>query len=158
MPIPQSVPWLEVATGQTVHSRHPSEFVGASATIDSVFRVVARLVDGEPHASPRGQLPTGQPSRRTAQRWRAGLLTKAQEWMHCIRLALINRLVPRPLEELFPLNGVPPPTPLRARSDVPFRHLRDALWLLFEGARRSNLSVHTLLVAARRDLMNAPHC
>ena len=150
--------WRHVATGKTLHDRPAWEFRWASATIDVAFHAVATRLQtaiGESKEPVPRSAATGPPSDRTVLRWLNRLRADALAWQHAIRLAVINRLVPRPLEEILPPGGVPPPAELRYRLDRPTEQLVAAVWFLVEATHHVDVAAHTLLVEARRDPMTA---
>ena len=146
--------WLEVATGRTVHDRPDWELPWARAAIDVVFLTVATWV-----LSGRGLHRTtwpwspDRPCRRTACRWLRRLRPHALRWQQALRAVFIDRLAPRPLEEILPTGGIPPPEgrhPSQWSAQV--LQLSGGLWLLCEAAQQLHIPVSTLLVEARRRL------
>ena len=146
--------WLHVDTGTTMHDRPPWDLPWSSSSIDVIFVVLAAWVlgaDGVHRA--RWSCHSEHPSPRTAQRWLARIVAEASSWRHAIRVALIDLLSPRPLEEIVPTGGIPPPGK-RWRHSKPeavqaVGQLHDGLWLLTRGAEILSIPVRTLLVEAK---------
>ncbi len=84
------------------------------------------------------------------QRWLDRLRPDALRWQDAIRLAVIDRLAPRPLEEFLPTGGIPPPEG-RHQSLWPAEvwQLQRGMWLTKTATHLLDSPVHTLLVEAR---------
>lgn len=145
--------WLEVATGRTRHDRPLWELAWARSPLDIVFLTLSAwlLSDRGLHHATWPWEPE-RPSRRTAQRWLKRLRPNALCWQHAIRLAVIDRLAPRPLEEFLPTGGIPPPEGRQRRLHAEVLRLSRGLWLLEKAAQELLIPVNTLLVEARRRL------
>ena len=146
--------WQEVSTKRTVHDRPLWELAWSSSTIDVVFLTLTAWLlskDGLHRVAwPWSDEP---PSRRTAQRWLERLRPDALRWQHAIRLAVIDRLAPRPLEEFLPTGGIPPPKGRHtSQESAAVWQLHSGLWLLNRAAQQLGIPVSTLLVEARRRL------
>jgi hypothetical protein len=88
---------------------------------------------------------------RTVQRWLGRAVARAGEVLHYIRLAVIERSEPRPVEHLFP-SGLDPPESLsrrRWRWPKEIRELWQALAWLFGGAIALSTPASLLLAEAR---------
>jgi hypothetical protein len=89
---------------------------------------------------------------RTVQRWTARAISNAMEIQQAIRLAVIEKAEPRPIESLFEGGLSPPDAVLNRRwkspSDV------EALWrayaMLFVASRKLAIQASYLLAEARR--------
>lgn len=93
-------------------------------------------------------------SRRTVQRWVARLLAEADRWQGALRIAVIERSEPRPVERLFP-SGLSPPESLRRRrwqKPQAIYSLWTGLSFLVQSAVAMKCSITALLVEARRRL------
>lgn len=146
--------WLDPATGRTCHSRPPDDVPWLHfCTLVIALKLWSWLDGGRGVASaPAGVLDLqDRPSARTAQRWQARALPYAMEFQQAIRLAIIERCEPRPVETLFP-GGLSPPDLLMRRSwrDPPaLDKLWRALALLLGGAIRLSVPAAVLLAEAR---------
>ena len=146
--------WRPRRGGATCHSRPPDELAGLGfCTLVVVLKLWAWL-DGERgvHQSRQalGDLEArGEP--RTVQRWLRRLLPHAMEIQQAVRLAVIERCEPRPLEQLFPTGLSPPDRLVRRhwRDPPPITILWRALALLLGGATRLDVQVALLLAEAR---------
>ena len=93
-------------------------------------------------------------SRRTVQRWVARLCPDADRWQGALRVAVIERFEPRPVERLFP-SGLSPPVSLRCRrwqKPQAIYSLWTGLSFLVRGAVAMTCSITALLVEAQRRL------
>ena len=145
--------WLEVATGRTRHDRSLLELGWSRSAADVVFLTLAAWFSsdrGLHHIS--WPWAPDRPSRRTAQRWLKRLRPDALRWQHAIRLAVIDRLAPRPLVEFLPTGGIPPPGGRQRHIHVEVSRLSRGCWLLEKAAHVLSIPVSTLLVEARRRL------
>lgn len=145
--------WLHVASGTTRHDRpvwdSPRSRYGLDlviATLGAWLLATAGLhaVDW-PWDDPR-------PARRTAQRWAAALGPLAEDWLQASRKRILDYVAPRPLEELLPAGGIPPPRGARSRCQggvAMTSKLRDVIWLHENVARALSISIRQLLVVAR---------
>lgn len=144
--------WLEVATGHTVHDRPHFTVPWSRHGLDVVLVAVAAWLLGGVGLH-RADFPwqADRPDRRTVQRWLHRLRPDSLRWHVAIRKALLDRLAPRPLEEILPTAGIPPPGGCARFSSgsVEVWPLRSGLWLAVEGARALDIPVRTLLVEAR---------
>jgi hypothetical protein len=145
--------WLDPETDSTCHSRPPDE-AGAlwSCTLIIALKLWAWL-DGGGLLTSRDVIEEleGQPSTRTVQRWLGRALEHSLELLHYIRIAVIERSEPRPVEHLFP-SGLSPPEQLRRRRwrrPVEIAHLWRAFAWLFGGAIALSLPASVLLAEAR---------
>jgi len=147
--------WLRVGTTHTRHSRPPDLLPGIGfCTLVLVLKLWA-WIDAElglhkyPEVQP-GLASCG--SRRSVQRWLAKLAPRAMEIQQAIRLAVINRCEPRPLEQIFPA-GLDPPERVRRKrwKDGPVvTRLWTALAMLFVASCDLKITCATLLAEARR--------
>jgi hypothetical protein len=153
--------WRPRRGGPTCHSRPPDELAGLGfCSLVVVLKLWSWLDGGRGvHQSQQvlGDLEMrGDP--RTVQRWLRQLLPDAMVIQQAVRLAVIERCEPRPLEQLFP-TGLSPPSRLVRR---PWRDPSgiDKLWralaLLLGGAIRLDVQVALLLAEARRRCDTAP--
>ena len=148
--------WLHVATGTTRHDRPAWDVPWSRFGIEVVFLVLSAWVlapKGLHHTEWPWSRSDPSPSPRTAQRWHARIRSQASAWRHAIRVALIDLLSPRPLEEIVPTAGIPPPgrrwrTP-KSGTVQAVRQLHDGLWLLKRGATFLCIPARTLLVEAK---------
>lgn len=145
--------WLDVATGTTRHDRPNFTVPWSRHGLDVVFLALAAWLLGAVGLH-RAKLPwrADRPDRRTLQRWLRRLRPDAQRWLVAIRLALLERIAPRPLEEILPTAGIPPPGgcarfSLGSVNEV--SQLQCGIRLAQEGARLLHIPVRTLLVEAR---------
>jgi hypothetical protein len=144
--------WLHVETGRTRHDRPPWDLLWARSGVDVVFLVLGAWLLG-PHGVHRAETPIDPPPvPRTAQRWLDRIRRQAASWHQAIRLALIDLLSPRPLEEIVPVGGIPPPgrrwrTP-KSETVNAVSQLQHGLWLTTRGAEVLPIPVRTLLVEA----------
>lgn len=145
--------WFDPKTGGTVHNRPPDDAARVwSCTLIVLLKLWAWL-DG-------GSLLTGHEvvpelethgSFRSVQRWLGRAAARADEVLHQIRLSVIERSEPRPVEHLFPSGLDPPESLLRRRWQRPLeiRRLWKALAWLFGGAIALSTPASLLLAEAR---------
>ena len=144
--------WLEVATGATQHDRPAWDVPRSPYGLDVAFLLLCTWLSGpdglHSFSSP---WPDERPARRTLQRWLRRLAPRASQWLQAIRLALLSNVAPRPLEDLLPAGGIPPPE--RGRHQQPLSAeawaLRDGGWLT-KVAPEQGITGRSLLVEARR--------
>lgn len=147
--------WFHPGEKRSCHSRPPDELAGVGVCTLILVLLLWSWLDGD-----RGLL-TSEPvlpdlshcaSTRTVQRWFRRLLPDAMSIQQAIRLALIERSEPRPVEQMFP-SGLPPPAGLvrrlRRGPSAEFVRLWRALALLLGGAIKLDVQVAVLLAEAR---------
>lgn len=148
--------WLQVETGTTCHSRPHWDCPHSPYGLDVAFYVLGAwllAVRGLHHVAwPWSPQHPERPARRTAQRMLQRLAPDADRWLHGLRLALIDMVAPRPIEEILPAGGIPPP---EGRSHVTQRSahagkLRGAAWIAKYGVQSFSISMRRLLGVARR--------
>ena len=145
--------WLDPRSGGTRHSRPPDDAASVwSCTLIVTLKLWAWL-DGE-------GLLTGtevideledHAAFRTVQRWLGRALARVDELLHYLRLAVIERCEPRPVEQLFPSGHDPPARLLHRRWRRPkeIGRLWQALAWLFGGAISLATPAAVLLAEAR---------
>jgi hypothetical protein len=148
--------WLRVETGQTCHSRPVWDVPHSPYGLDVVFCVLGAwllAVQGLHHVAwPWSHQQPERPARRTAQRMLRRLALDADRWLLGLRLALTDIVAPRPLEEILPTGGIPPPegcTHVTQRSAHASK-LRGAVWIANCGVQSFHISMRRLLGVARR--------
>ena len=145
--------WLDTKTGGTVHSRPPDDAAQVwSCTLIVLLKFWAWLDGGSllgghevvPELETHGCF-------RTVQRWLSRAAARADQVLHYIRLAVIERSEPRPVEQLFPSGLDPPDSLLRRhwRRPQEIRQLWQALAWLFGGAIALSTPAALLLAEAR---------
>ncbi len=147
--------WLLNSTTTTRLDRCPDEMGGVGAVLLVVMlKLASWLLSGvglnnlareEPTALARAVSP------RTAQRWLHRLLPDAAVVQGGLRIAVVERSEPQPIERLFP-GGVSPPEAIRRRRwKAPEAVYRLATGLVFLvcGAEALNTSATTLLAEAQ---------
>jgi hypothetical protein len=145
--------WRDPRAGRTVHSRLPDDAAQVwSCTLIVLLKLWAWLDGGSLLGSHEAvpELVT-HGSFRTVQRWLGRAVARAEEVLHYIRVALIERCEPRPVEHLFP-SGIDPPDSLfrrRWRRPREIRRLWQALAWLFGGAIALSTPAALLLAEAR---------
>jgi len=146
--------WLHKQTGRTCHSRPPDEM--GRLTVCSltfallVFAWLAASGGAAQHEAAAPSLEQAT-SRRTLQRWVQRTAARAMESQQAIRLAIIERSEPRPLERLF-AGGLSPPERLEKRPwrDPPaVKILWRGLAMLLSAAGTLNVPPSILLAEAR---------
>ena len=150
--------WRRAGSTTTCHSRSPEELgsLGACAVI-VVLSLWSWLDGGGGLHSPRRvpvleDLEESGPSTRTMQRWLCRALPDALAIQQAIRLAVIERCEPRPVETLF-VGGLSPPEGLMRRPwrDPPaVASLWRAFAILLGGAFELDVPASLLLAEARR--------
>lgn len=108
--------WQRIGTKTTCHSRPPDDLPFVQfCTLIVVLKLWSWLSSGvglhHKYQSP-DPLPAG--SKRTVQRWLRRSLPRSEDIQQAIRLAVIERSEPRPVERLFP-RGLSPPAELVRR-------------------------------------------
>jgi len=147
--------WLHVETGRTRHDRPAWDSPNAGYALDVVvLTLCAWLVTSRGlHHIDWPWDDAERPSRRTVQRWAAALAPRAPDWLQVSRKHLIDHVAPRPLEDLLPTAGIPPPEGARLRSSqgavVSATQLRDVVWLHNHAAQALSIPIRALLVVAR---------
>lgn len=146
--------WRRGGTNETCHSRPPDDprLVG-SCTLVIVLRLWACLSapGGFHHRTEMHPDLLDCGSDRTVQRWLRRALGLALETQQAIRLPIIERNEPRPMESLFP-GGLSPPEGLLDRrwsNPSAVKTLWRALAMLFVAARELGADVSVLLAEAR---------
>lgn len=147
--------WRHVETGQTRHDRPWYDVPGHRYGFDVTIGALAAWLVSEaglhnlpwPWTAPR-------PSTRTVQRWAAGLAPHADRWLQRSRTRIVDHVAPRPLEELLPAGGIPPPRGARSCSSqsdfaTDASKLREVTWLHENVARALCISLRQLLGVAR---------
>ena len=145
--------WLDTATGRTRHSRPAWEEAWTTFGLGGVMAVLHAWVFASKGLH-QVEWPwrTERPSRRTAQRWLARLRPQGQAWLVAIRRALIDLLSPRPLDEIVPVEGIPPPgqgAQQQESDSQPDGHLFQGIWLLDELAQQQSIEIRTVLAEAK---------
>lgn len=146
--------WLEVATGRTCHDRPVWDAPNSRYGFDVVVLTLAAWLLGAVglHATDWAW-DDDRPARRSVQRWAADLARHADDWLQRSRRRLVEHVAPRPLEELLPAGGIPPPAGARVRNrqgDVAVAgQPRDVVWLLKNTAHALCIPLRKLLVVAR---------
>lgn len=147
--------WLREGTTRTCHSRPPDVLPGIRCcTLVLVLKLWAWLDAQEGLHRYEELCPELDEvgSRRSVQRWLHKLLPRALDIQQAIRLAVINRCEPRPLERIFPC-GLDPPQRVRRKRWVDGSsvcRLWTALAMLLGASRALNVYCATLLAEARR--------
>lgn len=145
--------WLDPTTGLTGHSRPAWEEPWAAFGLGAVMAVLhAWLFATRGLHSVPWPWPTERPSRRTVQRWRARLRRRGRAWLVAIRRAAIDLLSPRPLDEIVPVGGIPPPRQgARRQNSVPQQdgHLAQGIWILTKVAQQQSIEIRTVLAEAK---------
>ena len=146
--------WLDTVTGATRHSRPPDDPVGArSSTLVAFLALWGWLVSEHGLHRHEPVVPglDAAVSRRTVQRWLRRAQRHAIAIQQAVRLAVIQRCEPRPVESLF-RGGLPPPPSLmrRAWKDPPgIGSLWRGLAYAVRGSDRLLIPLSTLLAEAR---------
>ena len=149
--------WRHVETGRTCHSRPPDDpprLMSSSLVVATLLWAWLAGGAGLQHAQDRLPHAAGSPewpSERTLLRWLHRCCSAALAIQQAVRLAILEKSEPRPVERLFP-GGLPPPAELLRRrwQDPP---LVDCLWralaLAWHGAPKLSTPVAILLAEAR---------
>jgi hypothetical protein len=138
---------------RTVHSRPPDDAAQVwSCTLIVLLKLWA-VLDGGSLLAGHEVVPelVAHGGFRTVQRWLGRAVARAGEVLHYVRLAVIERSEPRPVEQLFP-SGLDPPDSLlrrRWRRPLEIRGLWQALAWLFGGAIALSTPAALLLAEAR---------
>lgn len=147
--------WRHAQTGATCHSRPVWDVPHSPYGLDVAFYVLGAwllAVQGLHHiAWPWSNQPE-RPARRTAQRMLQRLAPDADRWLLGLRLVLIDLVAPRPLEEILPAGGIPPPEGRNhvTQRSAPACKLRGAVWIANCGVQSFSISMRRLLGVARR--------
>lgn len=145
--------WLHVASGTTRHDRPFWDVPRNAFAMDVVVLTLAAwLVAGGGLHSTDWPWTRPRPTRRTVQRWAAHLAPHADAWLQEARERILDFVAPRPLEELLPAGGIPPPGRVRAFNQgnvLNAGKLRDVVWLLKNVAQSLSISLLELLGVAR---------
>ena len=147
--------WYHPLQVRSCHSRPPDELAGVGFCTLVVLMKLWAWLDGEAGLLRCEQVEPELEtcgSTRSVQRWLQRLLPHAMEIQQAVRLAVIERCEPRPLEQLFPTGLSPPDRLVRRhwRDPPPITILWRALALLLGGATRLDVQVALLLAEARR--------
>jgi hypothetical protein len=145
--------WRDPRTGSTVHSRPPEDAAQVwSCTLIVLLKFWAWL-DGGSLLGGHEVVPelVTHGSFRTVQRWLGRAVARADEVLHYIRVAVIERCEPRPVEHLFPSGLSPPERLLRRHWRRPreITRLWQALAWLFGGSIALSTPAALLLAEAR---------
>jgi hypothetical protein len=146
--------WLRYGTTMTVHDRPPDDPVLLRCcTLIVVLKLWAWL-DGDDGIHRRREVFASLDevgSERTVQRWMRRALGDALEIQQVIRLAVIERCEPRPVDDLFRGGLSPPPSLLRRyrQNPLPASTLWRAFAMLMTSASQLALPLCTLLAEAR---------
>ena len=146
--------WRLKGTNTTCHSRPPDDPVLIRCcTLILFLKLWAWLSANKGLHRCQEMLPSLEDcgSRRSVQRWLAQATAKAMQIQQAIRLAIVERCEPRPMERLFP-GGLSPPEGLRTRrwkDYTPIVHLWRALALALKGSVVLSTSLCILLAEAR---------
>lgn len=149
--------WRHAELGTTCHTRPFWDVPHSPYGLDVSFYVLGAwllAVRGLHHVAwPWSHQHPERPARRTAQRMLRRLAPDADGWLLGLRLALIDLVAPRPLEEILPAGGIPPP---EGRNHVTqgsahvAGKLRGAVWIANCGVQSLPISMRRLLGVARR--------
>jgi hypothetical protein len=150
--------WKDTVSGRTCHSRPPDDIGCIRVSAVVLMLVVFVVLNGEHEITryeedfpllEKGEDPPRSP--RTVQRWLARAFPRALTLQHAIRLEVIQKSEPRPVEQLFP-GGLPPPDRLLKRrwkgKDQALFLWKGLAWL-FSGAVALETPVAVLLAGAR---------
>jgi hypothetical protein len=146
--------WLDASTGRTCHSRPPDDVPWLHfCTLVIALKLWSWLDGGRGVATAPSVVLDEQdrPCPRTVQRWLARARPHAMEIQQAVRLAIIERSEPRPVETLFP-GGLSPPGHVVRRPwrDPPaLDKLWRALAMLLGGALGLCIPAAVLLAEAR---------
>jgi hypothetical protein len=146
--------WLEVATGRTCHSRPPDDLPWLHFCSLVIAVRLWSWLDGEHGVQSAPVVVVDEQDRpcpRTVQRWQSRAQPCAMEIQQAIRLAVIERSEPRPVETLFPGGLSPPGHMLRRpwRDPPALDKLWRALAMLLGGALGLCVPAAVLLAEAR---------
>jgi hypothetical protein len=147
--------WRLVGTNTTCHSRPPDDVrLVRFCTLVIVLRLWDCVRSATGFHNRAETLPDLQwcGSDRTVQRWWRRAVDRALETQQAIRLAVLDRSEPRPMERLF-RGGLSPPDSLGHRQWQSLPAV-EALWraitMLLVAARKLDADVSILLAEARR--------
>ena len=147
--------WRDKASGRSTHSRPPDELGRLSVCSLTFALLIFGWLSGVGGAARHEAAAVGLEqarSRRTLQRWVRRAAPRAMDSQQAIRLAIIERSEPRPMERLFPA-GLSPPEQLGQR---PWRDpqavaiLWGGLTLFFTAAVKLAVPSPILLAEAQR--------
>lgn len=147
--------WLFKESGQTRHSRPPDELGRLSVCSLTFVLLLFGWLSAQGGAAKHEAVVPGleqAKSRRTLQRWMRRACRSALDSQQAIRLAIIERSEPRPMERLFP-SGLSPPEQLgrrRWRDPQAITSLWRGLTMLLTTAVTLNVSAPILLAEAQR--------
>ncbi len=109
--------WLNRPTGRTRHDRPVYDIPGSPFGFDVVVTVLAAWLLGTIGIhNVAWPWDDERPAARTVQRWAARLAPHAQGWLQRARTRIIEHVAPRPLGDLLPTAGIPPPEGARLRN------------------------------------------
>ena len=148
--------WKNVETGRTVHSRPADDPVMLRYCTLILFLRVWAVVSSKQGFHNRAEVFEDLDDRcgsdRTVQRWTAKAMDECLEIQQAIRLAIIEKSEPRPIEQLFEGGLSPPGCVVSKRWQSPRNHF--VLWLgyaqLLVGANKLGICTSRLLAEARR--------
>lgn len=149
--------WRLAGTTTTSQDRCPDEIPQLQATLLVVFLKVLAWLNATVGLHRYDEVHPALEavgSRRTVQRWVARLCPEADRWQGALRIAVIERFEPRPVERMFP-SGLSPPASLRCRrwqKPQAIYSLWTGLSFLVRGSVAMNCSITALLVEAQRRL------
>lgn len=144
--------WLNTRTGETRHDRPVWDRPGCPYAMDVVLAVLLVWLDATVALRDlRWRWDDLRPDPRTARRWAAHLRPHAHSWLQASRTYFIDLVSPRPLDDVLPAAGIPPPRGRRCRSQEVVAHagkLSDVIWLHEKVAHALSISLRTLLEGA----------
>jgi len=145
--------WRDTKTGATIHSRPPDDAAQVWSCTLIVFLKVWAWLDRGSLLGSHEVIPDLEThgSFRTVQRWCGRAAAHVDDVLQQIRLAVIERSEPRPVEQIFPSGMDPPESLIRRRWRRPkeIRRLWQALAWLFGGAVALTTPASLLLAEAR---------
>jgi hypothetical protein len=155
--------WIDPRTGRTRHSRPPDDLGFIQSCTLAVVLALWAWLDASGGLLSREDLVEsahGSPSSRTVQRWLRRALPNAMATQQALRLAVIERSEPRPVERLF-RGGLSPPESLRRRrwkSPTAVSTLWTGIAIALIGAIELDIATPHLLAEARgrRPMTNEP--
>ena len=149
--------WLLRGTTQTTQDHSPDEVLGARGSLLVVAVKLWTYLSSGRGVQTYDEVVDDLErvgARRTVQRWLRGLVPGALRLQQALRTAVIERLEPRSVEELFP-GGVSPPWSLgcrRWKAPEGVYSLATGLTFLFAGAVALSTTATVLLAEAHRRL------